>query len=58
MDLSPIERWLTLIHILGALGFMLAHGVAAVAAFRLRREREAERIRAILDLSAASSGML
>jgi hypothetical protein len=37
---------------------MLAHGAAAAATFRLRREREPERIRAVLDLSAATSGML
>ena len=44
-------QWLVFLHILGALLFFMAHGASAFMAFRLRRETQLERIRAILDLS-------
>lgn len=37
---------------------MMAHGVSAAVAFRLRGERDRERIRALLELSSASSGAM
>ncbi len=43
-----------LTHILGALGFLAAHGATAAVAVRLRKEREPERIRPLLDLSRAT----
>ena len=39
------------LHILGAFGFLLGHGASAGAAFRLPRENDMDRIRALLDLS-------
>lgn len=50
--------WWVLVHIVGAFGFFMAHGVSAAVALKLRRERDLERIRALLDLSAASLGAL
>lgn len=47
-------RWIVFLHVLGALGFFMAHGASAVMAFRLQRERELKRIQAILDLSDAA----
>ena len=32
--------WIVFVHVLGVFGFLLAHGAAAVVAFRLRGERE------------------
>jgi len=46
--------WIVVIHVVGALGFIMAHGVSMYAAFAIRREREATRIGAMLDLSAMS----
>ena len=43
--------WIVFVHVLGVFGFLLAHGAAAIVAFRLRGEREVERVRALLDLS-------
>lgn len=43
--------WLVFAHVLGVFGFLLAHGVAAAVAFALPRQREVERVRALLDLS-------
>ncbi len=47
-------QWLVFLHILAALAFFMAHGASAVMAFRLRQERQIERIRAILDMSNAA----
>jgi uncharacterized membrane protein len=44
-------RYIVYLHILGALGFMIAHGASASMAFRLRKEKDMDRIRAMLDLS-------
>ena len=49
--------WLVFLHVLGAFGFLLAHGSSAGVSFRLRRERNLERIRAYLELSTTSYGM-
>lgn len=46
--------WIVFVHVLGVFGFLLAHGAAAVVAFRLQGEREVERVRALLDLSRGS----
>jgi hypothetical protein len=53
MDLYP---WLVFLHIAGAFTFVLGHGASAMAAVRLREEREPQRVRALLELSSASLG--
>jgi hypothetical protein len=57
MDLAPFYLWLKLIHVLGALGLVLAHGASAAVAFKLRTERDRARIGALVDLSNAYLGM-
>lgn len=47
-------QWFVFLHILSALAFFMAHGASAMMAFRLRREGDPDRIRAILDLSSAA----
>ena len=49
-------QWLVLLHILGAFGFVLAHGASTFAALGLRKERDLDRVRALLDLSNGSQG--
>ena len=44
-------QWLVFAHILGVFCFLLAHGTTAAVAFALRRQREVERVRVLLDLS-------
>jgi hypothetical protein len=44
-------RWLVFLHVLSALTFFLAHGTSAAMAFKLRKETDFARIRAMLDLS-------
>jgi hypothetical protein len=51
-------RWLVYLHVLGGLGFMLAHGASAWMAFQIRREREIPRLRALLDMSGATAPVL
>jgi hypothetical protein len=46
-----LVRWLVFIHVLSAITFFLAHGTSAAMAFRLRKETDLARIRAMLDLS-------
>ena len=48
-----LVRWLTFIHVLAAIAFFLFHGVSATMAFRVRRETDFARIRAMLDLSSS-----
>jgi hypothetical protein len=46
-----LVRWLVYLHVLAAITFFLLHGASAAMAFRVRRERDFNRIRAMLDLS-------
>ncbi len=55
MELYP---WVVFVHVVAILLFFLAHGTAMTVAFRLKRERDPERIRALLDLSSWSLGVM
>jgi hypothetical protein len=46
--------WMVFLHLLGIFGFLIAHGVSASVFFALKRERNVERICALLQLSASS----
>jgi hypothetical protein len=48
---SEFVNWLLFIHILSAITFFLAHGAAAAMVFRIGKETDPERMRAMLDLS-------
>ena len=39
------------------LGFFIAHGTSMAVAFRLKRERDPERVRALLDLSGWATAL-
>ena len=47
-------RWIIFAHVLGVFVFLLAHGAAVVATFKLRGERDVGRIRVLLELSSGS----
>ena len=49
-----LVRWLVFLHVLSAITFFLAHGVAAAMVFRVRSETDFTRIRAMLDLSIST----
>lgn len=42
------------LHVIAVLGYLLAHGVSASVSYAIKKERDVNRIRALLDLSAAS----
>lgn len=50
--------WIVLLHIVGAFIFVASHGVAIWMAMQISRERDRNRITALLDLSSASLGGL
>ena len=51
-------NWIVYLHLLGIFGFLLAHGASASAAFALQRERNLDKVRALLELSASSIGVM
>jgi hypothetical protein len=56
--LTALYPWIVYVHVAAAFGFVLAHGVAVFAGFRIRQERDRARIAAMLDLSTASHGLM
>ena len=51
MTAAVLIRWLIFLHILSALTFYMAHGTSVAMAFKIRKETDFTRIRAMLDLS-------
>src|SRR6266498_2487112 len=49
--ITVLIQWLVFLHVLAALTFFLAHGTSAAMAFKVRKETDFVRIRAMLDLS-------
>jgi hypothetical protein len=47
-------RWWVFIHLAGVFGFLLAHGASVSALFRLRKERDREKIRQLLQFSGST----
>ncbi len=50
--------WWRFIHIAGAFGFVAVHGVSIAVALRLRNERDASRVNALLDISGRTITLL
>jgi hypothetical protein len=56
--MDSLYNWVVFLHVAGAFAFVLAHGVSAGVALKLRREREVPRVQVLLDLSnVATQGM-
>ncbi len=49
--LTMFIRWLIFLPVLSALTFYMAHGASVAMAFKVRKETDFARIRAMLDLS-------
>jgi hypothetical protein len=45
-----MSRWLVFLHVVSAFGFFLVHGATAGAMFRLKTERDPDRLRALLGV--------
>jgi hypothetical protein len=50
--------WLIFLHVLSAITFFLAHGTSMAMAFQVRKETDFARIRALLDLSVSTIGLM
>ena len=46
--------WVVFLHVAGTLGFALAHGTSMFVALKLRKERDLERVKALLEVSSSS----
>ena len=51
-------QWIVFLHIAATFGFVLAHGASAAAAFALRRERNQERVCALLTVSTSTVNVM
>lgn len=49
-----LYRIIVFLHVISTFGFLLSHGASVSMAFALKRERDVNKIRALLDLSGAS----
>lgn len=47
-------QWVIFLHVLGVFAFLASHGVSMNMAFALRREKDLERVRSLLQLSTTS----
>lgn len=47
--------WWVFIHVVGVIGFVLAHGASTGMALQIRSERSPERLRALLELSGSTT---
>jgi len=54
MPLNDLAGWVIFVHVAAAFAFAAGHGVSIFVAFRVRRERDARRIGALLDVSTFS----
>jgi DMSO/TMAO reductase YedYZ heme-binding membrane subunit len=50
--------WLVYVHIFGVFVFLIAHGVSSGVGFRLAKERNRERVAALLEFSGSSSRVM
>jgi MFS family permease len=57
MDPVTMLAWIKLVHVGAAFAFVAGHGVSMLVSFRLRHEREAARMLALLDFSGFSLGL-
>ena len=48
-------NWWLFVHLVGVLGFLGAHGVSMAVTFRLRRERDVQRVNDLLALSSSTT---
>lgn len=49
-----LYKIIVFLHVISVLGFLLAHGATVSVTFALKRERDVQKIRTLLDLSTAS----
>jgi glucan phosphoethanolaminetransferase (alkaline phosphatase superfamily) len=50
--------WIVFVHVAAAFLFVMGHGASMWASFQIRMERDPERIRALLNMSSSSLGVV
>lgn len=56
--MEVIYPWIVFAHVGAGFAFAIAHGGSVAVALRLRHEHDVERVRALLDLSTSSLGLM
>lgn len=51
--MGSLYQWIKFLHVVAAITFMVAHGASIAISFRLKKEEEVERIKALLDVSGS-----
>lgn len=49
--MGSLYEWIKFLHVIAAVTFMVAHGTSIGISFRLKKEQDVERIKAMLDVS-------
>ena len=49
--MGSLYEWTKFLHVIAAITFMVAHGTSIAISFRLKKEEDVERIKAMLDVS-------
>jgi uncharacterized membrane protein len=55
--MSSVYLWIKFIHVAASVTFIMGHGGAVAFSFRVKKEKELERVRAMLDLSQSMWGV-
>jgi len=50
-------RWIVFLHVLAIFGFLIAHGASAAVSYKLRDQRQVDRIRVLLELSRGANSV-
>ena len=50
--------WFVFLHVIAVLGFVMSHGVSAGIYFAIRRERNTDHVRLLLQVSRSSLGIM
>lgn len=50
--------WLVLLHLIGVLGWLFAHGTSAFVSFRIRRETNLDRVTGLLQLVQSANAIM
>jgi plastocyanin len=51
---GSVYQWWVFVHLVGVFGFLIAHGVSVSLSFRLRKERDPQRVSSLIQLSGSS----
>jgi hypothetical protein len=56
--MGSLYEWIKFLHVVTAITFMVTHGTSIAISFRLKHEKDVERIKALLDVSGVMWGAM